>query len=86
MCPLIKSFSGRIMKMEINMRCGTWMREDDEKMYNYLTSCEVWPTVDEVVKATGVRERRVRFSMDMILRQMTYVRALREFLSHDDPR
>lgn len=58
--------------MIIEMACRTWMDEDDEKVLQYLCSCDKWPSIENVVQETGVRRQKAEFALDMIRRQIGY--------------
>ncbi len=67
--------------MEIKIACETGLKEDDQKVYDYLTSCEKWPSVDKVAASTGLNERRVYYAMRRIAFQAQMNEARRGFLS-----
>ena len=58
--------------MIIEMACGTWMDEDDEKVPQYLCSCDKLPSIENVVQETGIRRQKVEFALQMIRRQIGY--------------
>lgn len=67
--------------MEIKIACGTGLKEDYQKVYDYLTSCEKWPSVDDVAASTGLNERSVYYAMRRIAFQTQMNEARGGFLS-----
>lgn len=56
----------------IEIACVTWMDEDDEKVLQYLCSCDEWPSIENVAQKTGIRRQKVESSLNMIRRQAGY--------------
>ena len=67
--------------MEIKIACGKGLKEEDWKVCDYLKSCEEWPTVSDVVAATGPHERKVYYAMRRIVFQMRIYEGRRHFIS-----
>ena len=39
--------------------CGTWIRESDKTVIDYIRGCEIFPNVSMITEATGLSEKQV---------------------------
>ena len=69
--------------MELNIVCGTWIRDDDETVLELLRNSERWLTVEEISEQTGLPADKVKHTLSKIIQQMQMGQSrqkLREFL------
>ena len=45
--------------MKLIMACGTWVREWDEAVIEYIQSCDIFPNITMIEKATGLPEKQI---------------------------
>ena len=69
--------------MELKMVCGTWIKEEDEKIINELRASDTWLTVEELSERTGIAPNRVKWTLGLIRNQMNLYEARRKLLSED---
>lgn len=55
--------------MKLLMVCGTWIRENDRVIIDYIRKCSIFPNVNMIVAATGLPECRVKHTLSMLRRQ-----------------
>lgn len=66
--------------MEIKMVCGTWMKEDDEKILKILMDSDKWLSAEELSEITGLPLHKVQGTLSGIKQQMDFYNARQQFL------
>ena len=69
--------------MKFNMVCGTWIKEDDEKVLNVLEASDKWLSVEELSEATGLPPHRINCTLSMLRQQVKMYNARKKFLNDD---
>lgn len=69
--------------MNLLIACGTWIRDNDQSVIDYIESCDIFPNVSMIVEATGLPEQRVKRTLGMLRRQEG-MRVSRSMLSEDE--
>ena len=39
--------------------CGTWIRDNDRAIIDYISKCDVFPEIPMIAEATGLPEKRI---------------------------
>lgn len=55
--------------MELKIACGTWIKEEDEKVLTALQKSDRWLSIDELVEKTGLPRQRVCHTLRMLKQQ-----------------
>ncbi len=67
--------------MKIKMICGKVIGEREALILEYLAQCEDWPTVEEIMAATGIKHPTlVKNSLALIIQQMELYKSRQRFL------
>ena len=66
--------------MELKMICGTWIKEEDEKVLEVLRQSDTWLTAEELSGITGLPLGRVERTLSMLHGQMRLYRGRMKFL------
>ena len=56
--------------MEFEMVCGTWIKENDEKVLEALRQSDRMLTAEELSEITGVQILKVRRTLNLLKQQM----------------
>lgn len=67
--------------MELNIRCSTWIKEDDEKVLEILQKSDKMLSVEELAERTGLPAHKVKHTLTMLAHQTRDAGKLKEFLS-----
>ena len=65
--------------MELNIRCGTWIKEDDEKVLEILQKSDKMLSAEELAERTGLPLWKVEHTLKMLARQNSHVKKTKEF-------
>lgn len=55
--------------MKLLIACGTWIRERDRIVIDYIQNCEIFPNISMIMEATGLPENRVMRTMRILRSQ-----------------
>lgn len=55
--------------MKLLIACGTWIREWDEAVIEYIQSCDIFPNISMIEKATGLPEKQIMRTLRLIKQQ-----------------
>ena len=55
--------------MKLLIACGTWIREWDKDVIEYIRSCDIFPNISMIIEATGLPEKRVTHTLKMLRSQ-----------------
>lgn len=69
--------------MDLKIVCGTWIKEDDEKVLNVLQASDKWLSDEELSEITGLSTRKVAHTMRMLKQQMGFYEGRKRFLSKE---
>lgn len=68
--------------MKIEIACGFVIRGDTETVYKHLLQCDPWPSIEEIMMATGIKSPwRVRNAVSAIKQQMRLAEGRKKYLS-----
>lgn len=67
--------------MKIRCACGSWIKEDDEKVIDYLTSVEEMPAPETIAETVGLPVRKVYHTLRMLNQQARFLEGRRRFLA-----
>ena len=65
--------------MELNIRCSTWIREEDEKVLKILQKSEKMLSAEELASRTGLPLPRVQHTLTMLANQSSHMKKVKEF-------
>ena len=66
--------------MEFKIVCGTWTKENDEKVLKVLQKSDRWLTAEELAEITDLPIRKVQRTLNMLNQQMGFVKVRKSFL------
>ena len=67
--------------MDIRIVCGFVIRDETETIFDYLKKCNSWPTIEEIMKETGIKSRhRIYHSLSIIKQQIRLAEGRRRYL------
>lgn len=67
--------------MDIRIVCGFVIRDETETIFNYLKKCDSWPTIEEIMKETGIKNKhRINHSLSIIKQQIRLAEGRRRYL------
>lgn len=69
--------------MDLKMVCGTWIKEEDEKVLNVLQSSDKMLSVEELSKKTGLPPYKVKRTLRLLKHQMSLYESRKKFLSEE---
>lgn len=55
--------------MKLLFTCSTWINDNDRKIIHYIEDCDIFPNVNMICQATGIREKSVRHTIRMLRQQ-----------------
>lgn len=55
--------------MRLLIACGTWIRDWDRAVIDYIRSCDIFPNISMIVEETGLPEKRVMHTLRMLRSQ-----------------
>ena len=55
--------------MQLLIACGTWIREQDKTVIDYIHSCDIFPNVAMICDATRLPDFMVASTLDMLKQQ-----------------
>ena len=55
--------------MELKVVCGTWIKEDDEKVLTVLQESDKWLFLEELSVRTGLSAGRVKHTLSLLGQQ-----------------
>ena len=56
--------------MDFKICCGTWIKEDDEKVLTVLRESDRWLSVEELSEMTGLPAQKVTHTLKMLKKQV----------------
>ena len=65
--------------MELNIRCSTWIREEDEKVLKILQKSEKMLSAEELASRTCLPLPRVQHTLTMLANQSSHMKEVKEF-------
>lgn len=69
--------------MELNMACGAWIKEDDEKVLKALRESDTWLSSEELSEITGLALHKVRRTLSRLKYQMNLYEERKRFLEEN---
>lgn len=78
---LLRLLYRRKFHIKIRCACGSWIKEDDEKVIDYLTSVEEMPAPEIIAETVGLPVRKVYHTLRMLNQQARFLEGRRRFLA-----
>lgn len=66
------------------MICGSWIKEKDEKVIEFIKKCDHFPSIDEIVENTGVKAPQVKRTLKLLGQQIQLKKMRQKFLEQEE--
>lgn len=69
--------------MDFKIVCGTWIKEDDERILTVLEKADRWLTAEELCKITGLPLKKVQSTLTKLNQQMKLAEARKNYFMEE---